>query len=177
MKITEKLIDMTADALTEVLSFQYPADVVLSHFFRQEKALGSHDRSFVAETVYTILRRKRSLERYIGENVTARRLVLASVVKVLGLSSRQLADCLRQADKDWLATMQAEPETPPTIAERADMPDWLAERLLPTLSEEGLMALARSLNKSAPLDLRANPIKMEREKILASFAAEGIEAE
>lgn len=177
MKINEKNLHFAVEALAEVLTFRHPADAVLSHFFRQEKSLGSQDRAFVAETVYAILRRKRSLERYIGENPTARRLVLASLVKVMGLSSRQLADLIKPAEKEWLATMQAEPETPPSLGDKADMPDWLTDRLLPVLGEEGLLALARSLSKPAPLDLRANPIKMDRDKVLASLRADGIEAE
>jgi 16S rRNA (cytosine967-C5)-methyltransferase len=175
MRITEKLLQTTTRALTEVLSFHHPADAALSHFFRQERALGIQDRAFVAESVYAVLRRKRSVERFAGS--TPRRLLLATLAKVQGLSLRQLDEAVSPAEAQWLASLHGETMgEPPSLAERADLPDWLAERLLPVTGEAGLLALAASLNLPAPLDLRVNPMKASREQVLKRLNDEGMGA-
>ncbi len=175
MRITDKLLQTTTRALTEVLAFHHPADAVLSHFFRQERTLGSHDRAFVAETIYALLRKKRSVERLAG--ASPRRLLLVTLAKVQGLSLRQLEEAVSPAEAQWLAGLHGGQDfAPPTLAERVDLPDWLVERLLPVTGEAGLLELAASFNLPAPLDLRVNPMKSGREAVLARFAEEGLGA-
>jgi 16S rRNA (cytosine967-C5)-methyltransferase len=62
------------------------------------------------------------------------------------------------------------------LALQCDLPDWLIDRLLPRLGATALLALARSLNEPAPLDLRVNRMKATREAVLARFVQEGIVA-
>ncbi len=47
--------------LSELLRSAFPADRVVAHYFREHRELGHADRGFVAETVFAVLRRKRSL--------------------------------------------------------------------------------------------------------------------
>jgi len=176
MRITPKLLDSTVAALTEALTFRHPADAVLSQFFREQKLLGSRDRGFVAETVYAVLRRKRFLEHALVDGVTPRRLVITALTRLQGLAPRQLAEALRPREVDWLAQIKAETTTPLTLAEQADFPDWLSERLRTRMSEAEVLQLARGLNQGAPLDLRVNPMKATREEVLAGLAADGIQA-
>ena len=56
-------LDEAASALSRVLTFEYPADAVLSRYFRDRLALGQQDRAFVAESVFGVLRRKLLLEQ------------------------------------------------------------------------------------------------------------------
>ncbi|MEK7877564.1 MAG: SAM-dependent methyltransferase, partial [Pseudomonadota bacterium] len=53
-----------------------PADTVLSSYFRAHRELGQHDRAFIAETVFGVLRRRYGLEHHTGA-ATPRRLLLA----------------------------------------------------------------------------------------------------
>jgi len=62
------------------------------------------------------------------------------------------------------------------LAERADLPDWLCERLLGTHDEAGLLQLAQSLNRPAPLDLRVNILKLGCEDALARLRDSGLDA-
>ena len=176
MRITPKLLDSTVSALTEALAFRHPADAVLSQFFREQKQMGGRDRGFVAETVYAVLRRKRFLEHALVDGVTPRRLVITALTRLQGLAPRQLAEALRPREVDWLAQIKAETTTPLTLAEQADFPDWLSERLRTRMSEAEVLQLARGLNQGAPLDLRVNPMKATREEVLAGLAADGIAA-
>ena len=177
MRITPKLIDAAEAVLTQVLTFQHPADAVLSQFFRERRVLGSHDRGFIAETVYTVLRRRRVLERLLGADCSTRRLVLAALVRLEGISQRQLVASVSEQEAAWLAAFKAEGAVSLTPAEQADLPDWLADRLERQLGVEAMLELARGLNQAAPLDLRVNPLKTSREAVLAKLNAEGIEAQ
>ncbi|HJS39102.1 MAG TPA: hypothetical protein VJ789_13350, partial [Burkholderiales bacterium] len=47
--------------LGELLAHGGPADAAVSRYFRAHRNLGQQDRAFVAETVYAVLRRRRSL--------------------------------------------------------------------------------------------------------------------
>ena len=44
--------------LPELLSFEQPADRVVSRYFRAEPQLGNRDRALIAESAFAILRRK-----------------------------------------------------------------------------------------------------------------------
>jgi 16S rRNA (cytosine967-C5)-methyltransferase len=176
MRITEKLLDGAVDAATDMLKFNQPADGVLSTHFKVDRT-GAHDRAFIAETAYAVLRRKRLLERLVGPGATPRQLVLAALVRLQGCNQRQLAEAVTARELEWLAEFKARPEPELTLAEQADLPDWLAERLLERMGADELLLLARGLNQPASLDLRANAMKIGRDEALARLQADGILAE
>ena len=68
---THARLDEAASALARVLTFEYPADAVLSRYFRDREAMGQQDRAFVAEAVFGILRRKLLLD-HIAPDATPR---------------------------------------------------------------------------------------------------------
>ncbi|MEZ5619504.1 MAG: RsmB/NOP family class I SAM-dependent RNA methyltransferase [Rhodocyclaceae bacterium] len=177
MRITPNLIDATTTALNALFAFKYPADAVLSKYFRDNRALGQNDRGFIAETAYAVLRRRRLLEHLLGADVTRRRLVLAALTRLSGVSQRQLEGVVSEKELKWVADLKGRQASELTLGEQADFPDWLTDRLLNHMTPQDLLALAQGLNQSAPLDLRVNPLKAEREAVLARFAEEGIAAE
>src|SRR5918998_1227556 len=52
------LLDACADLLQQVLKFEHPADAVVSRYFREHRSLGPRERATLAETAYTVLRKK-----------------------------------------------------------------------------------------------------------------------
>lgn len=66
MRFTPALFNHTEALPSELLRSSFPADLVVSRYFRQHRELGHADRGFVAETVYAVLRRKRSLSARCG---------------------------------------------------------------------------------------------------------------
>ena len=180
MRATPALVDATVAAAREVLRFDRPADGVLAAFFRSHPKLGQHDRAFVAETAYALLRRKRLVEHAVAETglvrADARQLVLAAAVRVRGLNLRELADAVRPDEAEWLEGVKAAARglLPPAID--WDLPDWVIARLVPALGEASLARLARALNQPAPLDLRVNTAKAERAAVLEQLAADSIAA-
>jgi 16S rRNA (cytosine967-C5)-methyltransferase len=174
MPLPRPLLDHTVTALAAVLEFKYPADAVVSRYLRAHPILGQQDRAFVAETVFAALRRLRLLETLTAGR-DPRRLVLAALTRLRGLSLRELDTLLNTMERDWLADLKARAEDT-TPAVRCDLPDWLLARLQRQYGDEEMLALARSLQQSAPLDLRVNLQKIEREAVLARLAADGIVA-
>lgn len=173
---TRALLIQTAQVLGLVLSFEHPADAVLSRYFRDNRELGHRDRAFIAETVYGIVRRLRWLRRLVGEDARPRALVLGWLARGEGWPMRHFESLTSPTEQAWVTEIKALALEEGTLADRADMPDWLVERLLPVHGEAGLVALAHSLNKPAPLDLRANLIKTTPERLLAALQASGVEA-
>ncbi len=174
MPLPRALLEHTVAALAAVLEFKFPADAVMSRYLRAHPALGQHDRAFVAETAFTALRRLRLLETLAGGR-DPRRLTLAALTRLRGLSLRELDTALKPQERDWLADLKARGEDD-SLAVRCDLPDWLLARLQRQYGEEELLALAQSLQQGAPLDLRVNLLKAEREAVLARLAGEGIGA-
>jgi 16S rRNA (cytosine967-C5)-methyltransferase len=175
MQLNPGLLKAAATAVEVVLPMGRPADAALRAFFAEHRELGSHDRSFVAEAVFSVLRHKRLLEHLVA-GPTPRRLVIASLIKLQGFSLGQMAPLLTNADGEWtLALKSLDVEAlPPAI--RLSLPDWLFARLVVTSSEAEAIAFGRSMLKPAPLDLRVNTLVMSRDAALERLRADKLEA-
>jgi 16S rRNA (cytosine967-C5)-methyltransferase len=176
-RFTPALFAHAEAVLGQLLRFEFPADGVVSRYFREHRQLGHADRAFVAETAFAVLRRKRSLEARCAGQATPRRLLLAALVLARGWNQRDVAPVLRAGEEAWLAEARAAGEAglPPAVA--CDLPDWLYERLVAQFGTDAVPALAAALNQPAPLDLRANTLKADRDAVLARLAADGIPAD
>jgi 16S rRNA (cytosine967-C5)-methyltransferase len=172
------MFDLAVTVISTLLQFRQPADAVLSAFFRAHRC-GPRERAFIAEAAYAVLRRRRSLSAWIGSDVPAaeaQRLTLAALVRHCGVSLRMLEGALAKRDAAWLIELKARPEPALALAEQADLPDWLIDRLCNLMDEAEFLDLARALNQPAPLDLRVNTLKIDRDAILARFAQDSIAA-
>lgn len=162
--------------LGEVLSFEYPADAVLSRYFREHRELGHRDRGIVAESVYGILRRLRWLRATVGEDASPRQLLLAWLARCEGWSARRFEGLASETELAWIAGLRALEPAQLTLGVRTDLPDWLVERLSASMNEEQLVALAEGLNRPAPLDLRVNRVRNSRDALLAELNKSGVAA-
>ncbi|HRP95184.1 MAG TPA: RsmB/NOP family class I SAM-dependent RNA methyltransferase [Rhodocyclaceae bacterium] len=174
--VSRALLINAAQVLAAVLAFEHPADSVLSRHFREHREIGHRDRGFIAETVYGIVRRLRWLRRLVGDDAAPRALLLGWLARAEAWPMRRFEGLVSADERDWLATVKARQLDQGSLAERADMPDWLVERLLESHGEDGVVALAHSLNRAAPLDLRVNGLKTTRDEVLAALRASGVEA-
>jgi 16S rRNA (cytosine967-C5)-methyltransferase len=175
-RFTPALFAHAEAVLGQLLTFEHPADAVVSRYFREHRELGHADRAFVAETVFAVLRRGRSLEARCAGQLSNRRRLLAALAVTRGWSQRELAPVLKGSEEEWLAAAKAMGEEDLSPAVRCDLPDWLYERLAAQFGADEVVALARALNQPAPLDLRVNTLKMNREALLEKLAADGIAA-
>jgi 16S rRNA (cytosine967-C5)-methyltransferase len=169
------LIDLTAALLSELLRFEHPADKALSAFFRRQRSLGPRERHAVAETVYTVLRRRSVLQHLAqgGAGPLARRLVL------LGWQAEasQLERGIGPEESRWLAHVRTLPLDALAPHLRRNLPQWVDDALGQSMLPADRDELAASLLVAAPLDLRVNTLRGSREQARAALAVEGVLAQ
>jgi len=176
MPIHSSQLEAATEALRDALRFDHPADAILSHYFREHRGLGQTDRAFVAESVFGVLRRKRLLDHLTGD-AAPRRLLLAYLARIAGISGRELHAALTDGEAEWLAGLRSISLDDLPFGVRVDFPDWLVERLRLQMTEADILALGRALQQPAPLDLRVNTIRADRDTVLGQLAASGLQGE
>jgi len=176
VNLTRAQLDAIVQALTVVLPARAPADAQLRTFFRDNKNLGPRDRALVADTVYAALRRRRMLE-HVTPAATPREIALATLVKLQGIGVSQFESVVNGDERVWLGKLKALDIDALPFELRADLPDWVIERLRKRMSDDEILALARGLQRAAPLDLRVNVLKAPREGVLDRLDFDKIPAE
>lgn len=176
MRPSPALLKSATTAVGLACTLEHPADAVLRSFFRDHHEIGSHDRAFVAETVYAVLRHKRLLESIVP-GFTPRRLVIATLIKLQGQSIGALDPVLEKQDREWIVEVKRADVEQLPMAVRLSLPDWLWQRLVAQYGEDEAIALGRGLLTPAPLDLRVNTLLVSREDAIRELNARGIEAE
>jgi 16S rRNA (cytosine967-C5)-methyltransferase len=173
--MNKNLLHHAMQAISTALIPSAPADAKLSTYFRENKALGSADRAFIADVTYAVLRRKRYLQLIAG-GADPFGLLMAQLLRVQGLGLRDLSAHLSPVQATRAQQIKAAAIENLTPAIQADLPDWLWEKLLAQYGEEQALTIARSMQQQASLDLRVNRLNGVREEVLALFAKENIPA-
>jgi 16S rRNA (cytosine967-C5)-methyltransferase len=173
LKISTTQFEHAVTALINVLRFDFPADSILSRYFREHRELGAADRAFVAEAVFGVLRHK-SLLDHVTENGKVRALLLAWLTRVQGLNTRELEAVMRRGDAELVAAIKGISTDTLTLAQQAELPEWVVEKLLTTSSAAEILALGKSLAEPAPLDLRVNTLCAKRDDVINTLTADGL---
>ena len=167
------LLDACAELVRLTLKFDHPADAIVSRFFRDHRGFGPRERATMAETVYTVLRKKQMFDHFApsGSGPKERRLA------ILGFYGPGdfLRSALSEQEIAWLD--QCEKIKPEDLMERHrhNLPEWLVQPLKDQLGDE-FWPLVESFNKGAGLDLRVNDFKAKRVDVQKELAALGIKA-
>ena len=168
------LLDAATELIRAVLKLDQPADAVVSAFFRKHRQLGQRERHALAETVYAVLRR-RLLWAHLaqgGSGALERRLALLAWAG----DSNQLRGAVGPNEREWLDRVrQIDVATLPEKL-RHNLPDWLAGHLKSQLPDDEFWALVAALEQPAPLDLRANTLKTDRDALRAALALVKVDA-
>ena len=149
-----------------------PAEAALIGWARRSRFAGSADRRAVRDHVYTALRRRRS-QAALGGAETGRGLLLGEL-RAAGILPESLMTGIGHAPPPPGPGEGGTPGDLPEAA-RLDMPDWLLARLVADHGD-GAGAIAAALRDRAPVFLRVNTARAEREAVLAGLRAEGIGA-
>jgi 16S rRNA (cytosine967-C5)-methyltransferase len=167
------LLDACAELVKLTLKFDHPADAIVSRYFRDHRSLGPRERATLAETVYTVLRRKLLFDHLApsGSGPKERRLA------ILGFHGPRdfLKSALSEQEKQWLDACDAVKREDLLERHRHNLPEWLVGPLKEQLGEQ-FWALAESLNEPAPLDLRVNTLGDKREDVRKELKLAGIDA-
>lgn len=171
-------LSAAVEVLTDMLERHAPAAEGLAQWGRTHRFAGSSDRAAIGNLVYDALRRRRSLSARMGSD-SARALVVGAAHVAFGMSAEEIAAAadgsqhalapLSEAERGALA-QPADPSLPDDV--RGDYPDWLAPSLArafgPHAAEQGAALAAR-----APVDLRVNTLKADRDKVLKALERHG----
>jgi 16S rRNA (cytosine967-C5)-methyltransferase len=165
-----------------------PADAVANDFFRARRYIGSGDRRAVSDRVWTILRARRRLGWWLGEAPKSARLLVAASLLVEGWTKSGVQQAfsggqfgaapLDRPEQSALTEIEGHTIDHPAMpdAVRLEVPDWLLPHLI-TRFGTSLPTEMAALAHPAPLDMRVNLLKSDRDEAKAALAAEGWEAE
>jgi 16S rRNA (cytosine967-C5)-methyltransferase len=170
MRLPPAITTQTEEVLREILRFTGPADGTLSRYFREHPKLGSRERGVIAEAVYGLLRNKSVYTSFAESGVGPAMRRLA----VLGLADAVGADSLGGLSEEeiaWVTRVMQFDRNDLPAALRANLPQWLYDKLVARDGEAATLELAAALNQPAPLDLRVNAIKATREEVMAELAS------
>jgi 16S rRNA (cytosine967-C5)-methyltransferase len=167
------LLDACSELIRLTLKFDQPADAVVLRFFRDHRGLGPRERATMAETVYTVLRKKLLFDHLApsGSGPKERRLA------ILGFYGPDdfLRSALTDQEKNWLDQCQEVDPLDLMERHRHNLPEWLVQPLKDQLGAE-FWPLVEGLNMGAGLDLRVNDFKAKRADVQKELAKAGIKA-
>jgi 16S rRNA (cytosine967-C5)-methyltransferase len=176
MRLPPAILGNTEEVLREILRFTAPADVTLSRYFKDHPRLGGRERGAIAEAIYAVLRNKTFFTDFAGaaKSATMRRLTLLGMAEAVGIDS---LGGLTDEETEFLVRIKEIDRTllPPQM--RTNLPQWLFDKLVAQFGEQETIELAAALNTPAPLDLRVNSIKANRDDVAAQLAEAPIVAE
>ncbi|MDR3158642.1 MAG: RsmB/NOP family class I SAM-dependent RNA methyltransferase [Zoogloeaceae bacterium] len=181
VRLSPALLTHGVAILKQLLAFDEAADKTLSRYFRAHPKLGHADRGMLAETCFAFLRHYRKLNVKVAAAFPAapvpspRHLFLAAFLQE-GRALPEIEALLDPGEAQGFAALKNFDDAALTPAERADFPDWLYERLIEAHGEAATQQLAQAMNQHAPLDLRVNAMKGERDAVLAELARARITA-
>ncbi|MFJ2988499.1 RsmB/NOP family class I SAM-dependent RNA methyltransferase [Collimonas sp. NPDC087041] len=169
MRLPPAIIGHTEEVLREILRFTGPADGTLSRYFRDHPKLGSRERGVIAEAVYGLLRNKSIYTSFAesGNGPTMRRMTLLGLADAVGVES---LGGLSDEETEWLTRVgEIDRNLMPALM-RSNLPQWLFDKLVARDGEAATLQLADAMNQQAPLDLRVNSLKANREEVVATLA-------
>lgn len=172
------LLEASTELVTQVMRFDHPADAILSRFFREHR-IGQRERAILAETAYRILRH-RSLYELMARGGTKGMGSLFRKLSILAFAGprEHLGEALMPLERAWLEECDLQMKSGQGLLDlhRHNLPEWLAGMLKSQLGDQ-FWPLVKALNDSAPLDLRVNIFKGNREAAGKEFAKAAIKTE
>ncbi len=177
MRLHRNLVFAVIDGLDKIFNEGEYADKVVQKLLKRDKRWGSRDRSFVAETVYEIVRWKRLYteiaevkEPFSRENLWRVFAVWATLRGISLPDWKQIAPTPTRRIKgrfDELSNIRKFKES---------IPDWLDELGQKELGKHWDKEI-HALNQQAPVILRSNTLKILRDKLRGALEDENIDTE
>jgi 16S rRNA (cytosine967-C5)-methyltransferase len=184
-------ITAAIDILAAIDAGDRPAEDLAADYFRRRRYIGAKDRAQIAAYVYTVARRRAALDWWLGRlsaDTGPRTHMLAALVLIEGWPPDTVARAFdgerfrparldgveERLVRDLAGRSLHHPGMPRWAAN--DLPEWLEphfERVFGRNLEREMAAL----NQAAPMDLRVNTLKVDRDGAQRALAAEGIAAE
>jgi len=175
-RLHRHLITALAAGLQDIFVRGGQADKVIEHLLRSHPRWGARDRAFVAATLYDMVRWWRLLWHGLGEPMRPPEAGdgwrLLAVLRLW--RGEELPAWPEWAELDGEAVRQrlADPQLPRAVA--GSVPDWLDALAAEELGDEAWGRELAALNRPAPVWLRANRLKTDRDTLAAALQGHGI---
>lgn len=172
MRLHANLVEGVAVTLFEIFQNGRYADKAIQYTLKSNKRWGSRDRSFVAESVYEIVRWYRLFhEVRTREPKTVRDWYQMFAIYWL-VKGGELPDWneFRYLNQQ---TLLGRYERVKELASKESIPDWLDELGRKELQDKWPETI-KALNKRAPIVLRVNELKISRKELLEVLEKESI---
>ena len=176
MRLHKNLTDAVIEGLGFIFNEGHYADKVVEKQLKKDKRWGARDRAFIAETIYDIVRWKRLYEE-IAEakqpfSVPDLRRMFAVWAVLKGIP---LPDWSYFENTPQRRIKGKFDELSKIRKFRESIPDWLDDLGIKELGEEFWSKEIASLNKLAPVVLRANRLKISAQQLKRVLQEEGVE--
>jgi len=161
------------EVLDEILERHRPAAQALSDWGRAHRFAGARDRAAIGNIVFDALRRRNSLGVLMDAD-TPRALALGVMAHLWGVAPEEVdtmcaggrtPEPLNAAERAGLSAQLAA-DTPDWV--RGDYPEWLDDAFQQVFGPNAA-AHGAALAQRAPIDLRVNTLKADREKVLKAL--------
>ena len=165
------------EVLTDVFTQHRPASEALKDWGKAHRFAGSTDRHAIGTLVYDTLRRRNTAASRMGDG-RPRALVLGTLREVWNLPASEIENlCTEQfgpgvLSKAELAALNRDMREDLPAYIRGDFPEWLMPSLTSVFGERAAEEGA-ALSQRAPIDLRVNTLKSNREQLLGALAKHG----
>ncbi|OYQ41492.1 RsmB/NOP family class I SAM-dependent RNA methyltransferase [Flavobacterium aurantiibacter] len=168
MRLHRNLVYTTIDSLNMIFNEDAYADKVVALALKKDKRWGSHDRKFVAETIYEIVRWKRlyaeiadvkapfdrpDLWRIFAVWAVLRGYPIPDWTQLQGVPERKIKGRFDELSKQRVF--------------REAIPDWMDEMAVAELGEELWTKELHAQNQQAKVILRVNTLKTTPQKLRA----------
>ncbi|MDO9384908.1 MAG: RsmB/NOP family class I SAM-dependent RNA methyltransferase [Hyphomicrobiaceae bacterium] len=163
------------EILDDMAAHHRTAQLALADWGKSHRFAGSGDRAAIGTLVYDVLRRKQSLAAKM-QSEASRALVLAAASRAYGITGEAVG-ALADGSEHALAPLSADEQaglsrelaadTPAHIC--GDYPEWLQASFDRAFGASA-SAEGAALAMRAPVDLRVNSLKADREKVLKALA-------
>jgi 16S rRNA (cytosine967-C5)-methyltransferase len=162
------------EVLDEIQAHHLPAATALSEWGRSHRFAGSSDRAGIGNMVYDALRHKASAAFRMGESTS--RALLLGALRERGLNTEALSSLcsggqheLPPLSESELCRLDAPVDSAPAhIA--GNFPEWLTASLERVFGAR-LIAECEALAARAPVDIRVNTLKADRDKVMKVLAS------
>lgn len=167
-----------------------PADALAAAWFRQRRYAGGGDRRAISTVLYTVLRRRAQIDWWLDEAgcaIDSRSRVIAALLLGESWSAADLEAAfdggryrpapLSGAERALAAALAGKEFDDPAqpFHVRGNIPAWMEPHFQTSLGESAAAELA-ALMQEAPVDLRVNSLKTDRQTVAGMLAADGIDS-
>ncbi|HUI29281.1 MAG TPA: hypothetical protein VLX91_03615 [Candidatus Acidoferrales bacterium] len=178
------------ELLDKIVRSDPPADKIISEFYRQRRYLGSHDRRWITEKVYGIIRNFILLREIVEEcssGLKPLNVFLLYEILIAGMEPNEISNIYSQLLESYrLAGSEIDLESLLKCSARQlsalkdnefalnSFPTFFRAVLPPSVKDE-CVQIMQALNHEARVCIRVDTSKISRDEAIDSFRIEGIE--